>query len=500
MDSTASHAARDALFENVPDIGRGSVTKGVLVLGASQGLKVCLALASTIVMSRLLTPYDFGLVATIAPLIALAGLLQDMGLSQAAIQGQRMSRALASSLFWLSAALGAFVGLTLVLFAPLIASFFGDASLGALIAAFAVLPFLGSLASQHGALLARGMRFTSIASIEACAGMLGMSVAVVAAFVRRDAWALYWGALASTATHVVLTWWVAGWMPSAPTRKNGLWGSIRFGGGVSAFNVLNFLTRNADSVIIARQAGIVPLGIYDRAYKILLFPLQQVVAPVSRVMIPLLSRLNLDPERYRRSYFESLTLLLCGTQPAVLLCILAAPTIVETLLGPGWQEVASVFRWLGIAALHQVFTNTAGWLYLSQGRAGDAVRSSAFAAATSIAAFLVGIPWGVVGVAMAYAISDIVLRAPFIWWVALRSGPVGMGAFGKALLPHALACLVCAPCIASVLAFLEGIPSLIVAGVFGQAAYMTALAVFPTKREILGANVRFAIQKIRRDP
>ncbi|HAW57116.1 MAG TPA: hypothetical protein DCX29_20260, partial [Hyphomonas sp.] len=139
---------------------------------------------------------------------------------------------------------------------------------------------------------------------------------------------------------------------------------IGFGSSIAGFDLLNFASRNADNILIARFHDAVELGLYDRAYKLLLFPLQKITYPLSRVMVPFLSRNVNQPERYKRAYFVAVTIILVAAQPGVLVGILFADEIFLVLLGKEWVPAAPVFMWLGIAGLVQVMTSTMGWLFV----------------------------------------------------------------------------------------------------------------------------------------
>ena len=199
---------------------------------------------------------------------------------------------------------------------------------------------------------------------------------------------------------------------------------LRLGGGVTTFNISNFFARNLDNVLIGRVAGAAELGLYDRAYKLLLLPLQQINNPIGRVMVPILSRLVDEPERYRQAYSRTAQQILLITVPGVLFLIFTADTLIPALMGHEWAGAAPIFTWLGLAALPQPFSNTLGWLFVSQQRTGQFARWGLFNAVTSIAAFILGLPWGAIGVAAAYALSDVCLRLPALWWYAGREGPV----------------------------------------------------------------------------
>jgi polysaccharide transporter, PST family len=188
-------------------------------------------------------------------------------------------------------------------------------------------------------------------------------------------------------------------------------------------------------VLIGRVWGDLALGLYDRAYKLLLFPLQQVNNPLSRVMMPALSRLQEEPERYRHAYLRTLQQILLLTVPGVVFLIVSADQLVPALLGAQWAEAAPIFRWLGVSALVQPMNSTMGWLFMSQGRAGHFLRWGAFSAASCMAAFAAGLPWGAIGVAAAYSLTELFVRLPALWWYVTRRGPVRLGDLIETALP-----------------------------------------------------------------
>ena len=137
-----------------------------------------------------------------------------------------------------------------------------------------------------------------------------------------------------------------------------------------------------------------------------------------------MSRLMNEPGRYRFAYLRALRILLLVTMPIVCFCIASAYELIPFLLGPQWTAASDVFVWLSIAALHQPLTATIGWLFITQNRTGEFAKWGVVNAVTCVMAFMAGLPWGVVGVAAAYAISDLVVRMPAVWWYVGRKGPV----------------------------------------------------------------------------
>lgn len=481
----------DSLFETSVRSGRGQVVRGVAVTGMAQVLKTLTSLASVVLMSRLLTPADFGAAALVITLIGFVGLLQDPGLTQATIQRPTMSHGLASALFWTNAGLGLLASLSVLGLAG--AGLGMDAPTSALLAGFAAVPFLTGLSAQHAALLHRHMRLGEIAVVETASGLVGLGTGVALAWWLRSPWAFVGAVSAAAALSLAGYAWCCRWIPGKPAFDADYRGCLRFGLGLGGSNILNYIGRNADNVIVGRFLGATALGVYDRAYKLLVLPLQQVNAPLAKVMLPILSSLSGERDRYRGAFSEAATLLMVIIHPVLIVATWASWDVVLILLGPGWEEAGGLFAWFGACALHQVYTSSLAWLLLSQGRGADAARISAVSAVVAVLSFLVGVRWGLAGVAAAYVIADSLVRMPFTWWSVGRSGPVGTRLIVRIAVPHALAC---SACVAGLVGIAmphagNGVPSLVAASAMSVAVYVAVLCAFADKRAVFARNARF---------
>ena len=428
----------------VPTGARGETAKNVLFMGAAQAWRVGAGFAFTVITARLLAPSDFGLIAMVATVTAFATMIQDLGTTQAVIQRDTISPGQLNSLFWISTCLGFLLAALLAISAPAISRFFHEPRLEALTIAFAAPIAAGGVQAIPFALLNRHMRFAELALIDAIAMAASLAVGIALAWQFASYWALYAAACASAFVTLIGCWNRSGFRPGKPEFDGETRAMIAFGSGVSGFNLANYLSRNADKLLIGKFFGGDALGFYDRAYRLLLFPLSQIHAPIGRVMIPMLSRSLSDPKRYKRAYMECVSILLLATQPAILFATLYAEDVFRILLGDRWLASAPIFAWLGLAGLHQVMTSTIGWLYISQGRGGGFFRIGVFGAVTTVAAFVAGLPWGPIGVAAAYTISDYLVRLPVIWAAAGRVGPVGTRDLYSMAMPHAFSTMVAA--------------------------------------------------------
>ncbi|UUL82374.1 lipopolysaccharide biosynthesis protein [Sphingomonas qomolangmaensis] len=472
--------------------------QGGLVTGLAQALKMALSLVSVVVLARLLAPQDFGLVASIAPIVAFIALFQDLGLQAAIIQRETITREHLNQTFWISPAIASVAALLIIAAAPLAALFYNDQRVTAIMVVAAVPIFIGSLATLPLSLLNRNMRFGNLALNDVLVAATGFGATVGAALLGSGYWSLVIGPIAAALTAVIAAWIASPWRPGRPTLKldGDLWS---FGANLTGFNIVNFLARNFDNVLIGRVSGMTQLGLYDRSYKLLLFPLQNISQPLSRVMIPILSRVQNDKARFRKIYLQTNMVLGFCLIPGIAAATLASDQLINLLFGPEWSAAAPIFAWLGIASLAQVVLVTNGWIFICQGKTRAMFRLGLWTSGVTVIAFLVGIQWGVVGLAAAYTISAYLFRIPALIAVLHRIGPVTASDMSGLLLVHLLPAALSAAIIwaANLEAWeLSDVVSIGICVVLNYCLATLSVAIFPPARsamvEVVGrlANLR----------
>lgn len=423
-----------------PDGGiKGRAVSGALSTGSAQIVRVVVQFASVVILARLLTPRDFGVFAMITPIVGFSTMFQDFGLSQALVTAPTLSQAEAAGMFRINLLLSTAVALLLVVAAPGIALLYREPIVMWLTMAMAAQIVIAGATVSHTALLSRSMGFGRLAQIDIGKAVSGIVFAIAIALWWPGPWALAAQTIGGALVGMILAWSFTGWRPVGRVSLRTLRPMLRFGAGMTTFNLSNYLSRNADNVMIGLAYGAVPLGNYDRAYKLLLYPLQQINQPIASVMIPVLSRLADDADRYRAAYRRTLRQTLLITLPGMAVLICTAPVLVPTLLGERWAPVVVIFQWLGIAGLHQTISNTFGWLFISQRRTGEYARFGLFSTATCLIAFAAGLPWGPAGVAAAYALSGVFIRLPLIVWQVGGQGPVSRRDIIAVFLPYGVA-------------------------------------------------------------
>jgi PST family polysaccharide transporter len=300
--------------------------------------------------------------------------------------------------------------------------------------------------------------------------------------------------IANGAATLLMAWGFSGWRPSRPGIDRDALHLVRFGGTVTGYNLLGYLITNLDNILIGARFGAGPLGIYDRAYKLMFQPLWQMTAPAARVAVPLLSRLADDAAEYRKSYLAMLGGILALTTPGILCAIVFARPIILVLLGERWVDSAPIFAWLGVCALTLQLRQAASWLFVSQGRAEEQLKWGGIGSAAVILGYLVGIFWGPKGIAVSAAVTSGLVQIPMMWWAVTRSGPVTRGDSLRLLFPLGVATAVSG----GVLGLLSGgaiwasFGGLVLAVLAAYALFGGALALFPSGRAQMARAVGMA--------
>lgn len=413
------------------DLKARSVRGGALTV-AAQLAKYAVNLVAVAVLARLLTPADFGLVAMVTAVVGFLATFKDAGLSTATIQREGVSHEQVSALFWINVLVSLGLAAAIAAASPAVAWFYGEARLGWVTVALGSGFVFAGLTAQHVALTRRQMRFRSLAWVEVGSHLAGAVAGVAAALAGWSYWALVVRGLTGSCVLMLAVWAVTPWRPGAPRRASGTGSLVRFGGYVTGFHAVNYVGRNLDNVLIGRFLGGAALGIYSKAYGLLMLPLRMVNAPIGGVAVPALSRLQSDPERLRSYYYKALALVVTLSMPVVAWAASVADSFVLALLGEQWVGAIDIFRILAIPAFIGTFNVATGWVFVSLGHVRRQMLSGIVNTALGAAAIVIGLRWGIEGVAWALVVSAAVRRLPTIAY-CYRGTPFTLGGLGRVL-------------------------------------------------------------------
>jgi PST family polysaccharide transporter len=408
----------------VPGGLKSASVKGSVATMLSQGLKMALQFGTQLVLARILFPADFGLLAMIAPIIAIVMIINDLGFGQVVVQRPKIYQLQMSNLFWVNLAMGTALGILIIVSAPVAAHLYGEPRVLALTSVMALMIPLGTLGILPNAFLTRHMRFISLAKIDIGAAMMGSAVTIAAALGGLSYWSLVVGQLVATASTVGGAWALSKWRPSWPTRSISVREEFAFGRNVTGTNLANVVTKSADNLLIGFVEGPVQLGFYDRSYRLLVQPLSQLLLPVNRVAVPLLSSLANDPIEFRKMYLFMVQLLTVATVPGLLICVADGGTVIRFLMSSRWEPATPIFAWFCVGGLTSALYSSASWMFISRNRTGAMLKYWVTASAINLTACAIGIYWGAVGVAAVASTSFVLIQTPLVLRGALRDSPV----------------------------------------------------------------------------
>jgi O-antigen/teichoic acid export membrane protein len=414
------------------DLMGRSVRGGVLTL-TSQGTQFIILSISTVTLARLLSPADFGLVAMVTTVTTLAAGLADLGLSEATIQREDINHDQVSTLFWVNLGIGFLLTLATVALAPVFVWFYREPRLKGVAVALSLLFLINSLRVQPDALLKRQMRYSQIAIRDIVSIGCGVAVAIVIGWKGAGYWALVALSLTWSSLQMALSWMLVGWVPGPPRRDARVGSMVKFGGNVASSYFIFNLNRSADNVLIGWYWGAGPLGLYSRAYNLLLMPLRQINGPASTVAISALSRLQSEPERFARYYLRAVNLVLWIIAPLFAFLFVAAKPVIILTLGHKWVQAAPVFRILTLSALAQVLLESTIWLFVSLGQAGRFLKLLLVLSPIIVSSFAIGLPFGISGVALSGS-ACLLLLLPWTLKVSFHGTNLTLWRLGQAVL------------------------------------------------------------------
>lgn len=386
---------------------------GAVVLIA-QGVSVALGVVSISVLGRLLTPEDFGLVAIAAAFVALLLNFADHGFPQSTVQRKDVTDAQVNAIFWVNVGVSVGAALIGVGLAWPIALFYDSPNLVGVMIVLSLAVILTGFAAPQQALLRRHLRFRAISIITVASAATGITAAIAAALLGAGYWALVTMPITTTVVSLIAFWSTSSWRPKRPRAVDGLGEMVSFGVHLTGTSLVGTFARMSDKLIIGRGLGAEMVGIYANASRLILVPTTQLNKPLTSVAIPVLSRLQHEPERFRAFYSRGVEAVVMFLAPICLVAFVSAEHIVLLFLGDQWVDSIPVFQALAPAALVASTNVVTSWVYVPLGRTARQFRWQVFRSVCTVIAYFLGLQWGVVGVAVAYSILSIVIRVPAI--------------------------------------------------------------------------------------
>ena len=388
-----------------------------------------------VLLARLLTPEAYGLIGMVVVFTGFAGIFKDIGLGAALIQKQDAEPIHYTTVFWTNVLLGLCLSLLFIGLAPWISAFY-DKPLLQPLTIFLAFNFLvdafGIVQRMH---LNKALDFRRLSFLEISTMLVSGTVAISLALFGYGVWSLAVQSVLGSLLSVLILWWMNDWRPSfrfSTDALGELWG---FSSNLLGFSTLNYWIRNADNLLIGRFLGSGALGLYSKAYGLMLLPLRSISRTIGRVMFPAFSTIQHDPDRIARVYLRMTRTIALITFPMMLGLIAVSDAFVLGVFGPQWQEMIPVLQLLCGVGMIQSIGTLNGNLYQAMGRTDLQLRVGGTVGVTGVAAISIGIWVGdVIAVALAYTIFSAIVTYPSIHFavslVGLRVRDVAINLVG----------------------------------------------------------------------
>jgi O-antigen/teichoic acid export membrane protein len=301
-----------------------------------------------------------------------------------------------------------------------LASFYGTPAVRPLFMVMSLSFVITAAGATQSALLVRAMDFRGLELRLTGGAVVGSGVAIAVARLGGGPWALIAQQVTVSLVSTVLVWRFSTWRPSFTFSGTSLRELGSFSGRVCGTRLLFYANRNADNVLVGRFLGAGALGIYAIAYNVMLLPTTQIAAPVQEVLYPAFSRFRDDTPRIAAAWLAVNRMVAALTLPALAGIAVAAPDLVSVVLGAKWHSAARVIQILAWVGMLQSLQGLNSSILQARDRTQLLIRYAVVVCTASLTAFAVGLHWGLLGVAVAYAVSSTIVE-PYYTSLTARS-------------------------------------------------------------------------------
>jgi PST family polysaccharide transporter len=406
------------------ELGRLALRGAVTSVAAQYGNGV-LQIIAVVVLARLLTPEDFGLVVIVTALTSFAPLLIDFGLGDATTQRRTITQDQVSSLFWLSSGIGLTTTLVLAASSPLIAWIYREPRLQSIALYSAITFVLLGMSGQHVALLRRAMQFAAVAKIQILSTLVAVAVAIVIAMCGYGYWALVLRPIVFALCLTIAAWLACPWRPGLPIFDNDVKSMVRFGTHVVGFSVIYSTSRAADRIALGLFYRPTDVGLYQNATNLYDNSIFTTLVTLHNIGSTSLSKLQSNPAALRQKYEAALSAVAFFLMPTASILSVTAQDLTVLLLGEKWRASGLLLSIIALRGIFDVIEGSQGWLHLSIGRADRWKNWAIVSAVAQLVGILGGLSFGAKGVAVAVVATCICIALPSI---SYAGRPVGIGA------------------------------------------------------------------------
>lgn len=397
---------------------RRRIVSGLAWKGASQLILQSVRLGLAIALAHLLTPHDYGLAGMVLVFSTFVIPFADLGLGAALVQRKVLSEVDISTVFWTSIAAGALFTIVGLALSGLIAHFYHEPAVRPLFAVLSTSFFITALSATHRSLLVREINFRSLEIRLLVSTALAVPLAILTAALGYGPWAFVVLELTMAAGSTTLLWILVPWRPSIAFSTASLRRLAGFGAKTLGARFFLDINQIADKLLIGRFLGAAPLGAYTLSYNVVLSPFTRIVGPLQEIFFPAFARMQDEEARMRSAWLRVNRVVAAIAIPASAGLVIVAPDFVVVVLGSRWHattRVIEILAWVGLLLALQGLNQS---VLQARDRTTDLLRFTLLSLLLNVSGFAIGLEWGIVGVATAYAITTTLLTPIYIYLAA----------------------------------------------------------------------------------
>jgi polysaccharide transporter, PST family len=388
---------------------REKAAKGVFWSIIQKWGREAISFLTFVALSRLLTPDAFGLVAMAFVFVTFVQVFLDQGLGDAIVQRANIEAQHLDTAFWISILTGAVLTACGIAGSDLIATFFREPRLALVLKWLSVCFILTALSSIQTAILQRQLAFRSLAARSLAATLVGGIVGVGMAFAGFGVWSLVAQEIANDVTAAIVLWSASDWRPGFRISKMHYKQLFSFGISIVGNNMLDNIMRRSDDFLIGYVLGPTLLGYYNIGYRLLLVIMRVVTGITNAVAFPTFSRIQANPERMRRAFYNVTQYTSLLAFPVFIGLAVLAPELVPALFGDKWLPSIPVMQTLSFVGILQSLMFFNGTVIKASGKPAWQLGIMLLNTVFSVIGFLLVVRWGIVAVAASFVIVGYVL-------------------------------------------------------------------------------------------
>ena len=325
------------------------VLSGIAWRGSTDVFQQILQIIFTIILARLLTRGDFGLIAMALIVNRFVKSLTAIGFGAAIIQSQEITKGQISAVFYIQMAINATLTIIVFLGSGLAAAYFGEPSLEPIIKAIAFVIFLQTFQFPN-ILMRKNMDFKNYSISEMASMVVANIIAIVMAFYGFGVWSLVWRLIVQRLLFGVLSFYYGNWLPSKP-EFNGIKPLFKFGINMLGANIVYFFAENMIGLLTGRYLGKEIMGLFNIAFNLAVVPATKIQSVITSVLMPGFSKLQYQVGKFRNNYKKALHYTSLMFMPFMFMLMAISHNLITTFYGSKWSEAGKILAFLAVVGL-----------------------------------------------------------------------------------------------------------------------------------------------------